>query len=189
MPPRAKFTKEEILDAAFALVREEGLSALTARALGAKLGSSARPIFTVFASMEQVRGEVIARARRAYDAYIARGLAQEKAFQGVGANYIRFAIDEPKLFQMLFMSEQDAVPTISTVLPKIDENYERILASVQSDYGVSPDAARALYRHLWVYSHGIAALCATKMCSFTPQEIEKMMSQVFVGLWKTQEGL
>ena len=52
MPPKPKFTKEEIVAAALTLVSEKGMEALTARELGLRLGSSARPIFTVFQSME-----------------------------------------------------------------------------------------------------------------------------------------
>lgn len=40
MPPKAKFTREEIIAAGLDLVREEGFSALTARGLGARLGLS-----------------------------------------------------------------------------------------------------------------------------------------------------
>lgn len=59
MPPKAKFTKEEIIKATLGIVRNEGFRTLTARALGAKLGSSARPIFTVFHSMEEVQQAVV----------------------------------------------------------------------------------------------------------------------------------
>ena len=48
MPPKAKFTKTEITEAAIGIVRKNGPGALTSRALGIDLGSSARPIFTVF---------------------------------------------------------------------------------------------------------------------------------------------
>ena len=54
MPPKPKFTKEEIVAAALELVSEKGIEALTARELGVRLGSSARPIFTAFNSMEEV---------------------------------------------------------------------------------------------------------------------------------------
>ena len=47
MPPKAKFTKEEITEAALNIVQTNGFEALTARELGTRLGSSARPIFTV----------------------------------------------------------------------------------------------------------------------------------------------
>ena len=62
MPPKPKFTKEEIVTAALELVSEKGIEALTARELGVRLGSSARPIFTVFNSMEEVQEEVRAAA-------------------------------------------------------------------------------------------------------------------------------
>ena len=58
MPPKPKFTREEIIEAALQLVSERGMAALTARDLGERLGSSARPIFTLFKNMEEVQQEV-----------------------------------------------------------------------------------------------------------------------------------
>ena len=55
MPPKPKFTREEVAKTAFDIVKKEGLSALTARELGSRLGTSARPIFTLFKSMEEVK--------------------------------------------------------------------------------------------------------------------------------------
>ena len=54
MPPKAKFKKNEIIETALNIVRTRGFEALTARSLGAELGSSARPIFTVFQSMDEL---------------------------------------------------------------------------------------------------------------------------------------
>ena len=48
MPPKFKFTREEIIQAALDLTRESGIAAVTARGLGAKLGSSVKPIFSLF---------------------------------------------------------------------------------------------------------------------------------------------
>ena len=190
MPPKAKFSRDEIVEAALRIVRTEGFSHLTARALGARLGSSARPIFTVFQSMEEVQLAVMEAARGLYKEYILKGLSEKPAFKGAGMQYIRFAVEEPKLFQLLFMEEQKQIPDLSGVLPMIDENYEEILHSIQKEYGVSSPAAERLYRHLWIYTHGIAALCATGMCSFTAEEISVMVSEIFASLlkhWKAGE--
>lgn len=78
MPPKAKFTREEIIETAFQLARSDGLEKITARELGKRLGSSARPIFTVFESMEEVKAEVIARAKELYKQYVKKGLQEEK---------------------------------------------------------------------------------------------------------------
>ena len=185
MPPKAKFSREEIIDAAIDIVREDGFDALTSRALGTKLGSSARPIFTVFQNMEEVQQEVIITAKQKYREYISKGLSQDLAFKGVGMEYILFSINEPKLFQLLFMTEQPQIPDLTGVLPLIDDSYEQILRSIQSGYEIDKSSAEILYRHLWIYTHGIATLCATNMCRFTDEEISSMIRQVCISILKS----
>ena len=185
MPPKAKFSREEIIDAAINIVREDGFDALTSRALGTKLGSSAGPIFTVFQNMEEVQQVVIITAKQKYREYISKGLSQDLAFKGVGMEYILFSINEPKLFQLLFMTEQPQIPDLTGVLPLIDDSYEQILRSIQSGYGIDKSSAEILYRHLWIYTHGIATLCATNMCRFTDEEIGSMIRQVCISILKS----
>ncbi len=54
MPPKAKFTQEQIVETALSIIENQGLENLTARNLGENLGSSARPIFTAFNNMDEV---------------------------------------------------------------------------------------------------------------------------------------
>lgn len=187
MPPKAKFTKEEIVTAALKLTRTGGFSAVSARAIGAELNSSARPIFTVFQNMEEVQREVISAAKELYNAYVRQGLEQKPAFKHVGMQYIQFAIDEPKLFQLLFMSEQKEVPNLSAVLSLIDQNYQSICLSIREGYDVDEKTAEKLYRHLWIYTHGIASLCATRVCAFSECEMNDMLTEVFVGLLQKEK--
>lgn len=187
MPPKAKFTKTEIIEAATAIVRKDGIEALTSRALGIQLGSSARPIFTVFPNMDEVRQAVIDSAKSLYKKYVEKGLAQEHPFKGVGTQYILFSVNEPKLFQLLFMTEQPQIPEFSGILPLIEESYETILLSIQKDHGIDEPFARKLYYHLWIYTHGIATLCATKMCRFTSEEISSMITEVCMSILKNRK--
>nr|WP_304954643.1 TetR/AcrR family transcriptional regulator [uncultured Acetatifactor sp.] len=184
MPPKAKFKKEEITKAALDIVKADGFEALTSRELGIRLGSSARPIFTVFKNMEEVQQTVIQSAKMLYKEYVNKGLTAEYPFKGVGTQYILFSVNEPKLFQLLFMTEQSEIPDLKGVLPLIDESYEKILQSIQDDYGINEHLAEKLYRHLWIYTHGIATLCATRMCRFTGAEISSMITEVFMSLLK-----
>ncbi len=182
MPPKVKFTKEQITEAALELTREGGLSAVTARSIAKKLKSSPKVIFGLFENMEEVQRSVITAAKALYREYIERGLAEKQPFRGVGTQYILFSIQEPKLFQLLFMSEKQQIPSLSDILPLIDENYRKILLSIQEDTRVDKSSSERLYRHLWVYTHGIASLCATKMCRFTAEEISDMMADIYLGL-------
>lgn len=186
MPPKAKFTKEEIINAAIDVVRECGFAQLTARALGARLGSSARPVFTVFAGMEEVQSEVKIAARKIYDGYITAGLSakvgREPVFKRVGSQYVLFAMNEPKLFQLLFMTEQSRAEPYCEVLPIAAGGYAEILGEIKSAYGLNERSAAGAIEHFRVYAHGIATLCATRTCGYSKVEIGDMMSAAFAGI-------
>ncbi len=181
MPPKAKFTRGEILNSALSITREQGIDAVTARELGNRLGSSARPIFTVFKNMDEVRELVILKAKELYGQYVDEGLKGRLPFRGVGIAYIRFAREEPRLFWLLFMSPVDS-KDISSILPVIDEHYDRILQSVQEPYHLDRKTAEKIYQHLWTYTHGIATMFATGLCSYAAEQLEERLTEVFQGL-------
>ena len=82
------------------------------------------------------------------------------------------------------MTERPQIPDLSGVLTLIEESYEEILLSLQDEYEINEHLAEKLYHHLWIYTHGIATLCATKMCCFTGVEISSMITEVFMSLLK-----
>ena len=188
MPPKAKFNRNEIIDTALCITREQGIEAVTARELGNRLGSSARPIFTVFESMDEVKELVILKAKELYGQYVEEGLNQETAFKGVGIAYIRFAMEQPKLFQLLFMTPVEGNKDISMILPVIDDNYDKILKSVQEPYCLENQAAENIYQHLWTYTHGIATMIATGICHYTMEQISENLTYVFKGLLLYEKG-
>lgn len=188
MPPKQKFTRKEIIAAALNLMRREGFNGTTARGLGAELGTSSRPIFTAFRNMEEVQQEMILAARAVYNDYVEKGLAEIPAFKGVGMQYFRFAKEEPKLFELLFMNKNHSAGTLSDILPAIDDNSERILASLQEPYQLSREQAYRLYQNMWIFTHGIACLCATGMSHLTEAEVSTRLTEVFTGLMIKMKG-
>ena len=62
MPAKPKFTKAEIIEAAYEIALKGDLSLVTAREVGKALGTSSSPIFTVFENMEQLKAEVWKKA-------------------------------------------------------------------------------------------------------------------------------
>ncbi len=95
-----------------------------------------------------------------------------------------FALNEPRVFQLLFMNEGETVPYVKNVLPLLDESYDRILHSIMSDFSIEEKSAERIYRHLWIYTHGIACLCATKTCRFEQADIQEMLTELFLSLLK-----
>ncbi len=182
MPPKFKFTREQIVSVALYLLRRGGSSAVTARAIGEELCSSPKVIFSLFRDMGELRGEVVAAAKEVYTSYVKEGLKFTPPFKGVGISYIKFASEEPQLFRLLFMDENGTSPRLDDVLNILESNYDIIIESIETSYGMTRETAADLYRHLWIYSHGIATLTATKVCVFTADEISRMLTEVFKGI-------
>ncbi|QNM06652.1 TetR-like C-terminal domain-containing protein [Qiania dongpingensis] len=182
MPPKQKYTKEEMIAAAVEIIRRNGRDGLTARGLGEELGSSSRPVFTIFQNMEEVYQETVDAVKGIYNRYIQEGLSKEAAFEGVGIQYIRFAREEPNLFKLLFMTGREVSPRLPDVLSAIDENSGRILEAVKEEYGMDEENSRRLYQCLWIFTHGIATLCANGVCRFTEPEIGGMLTDICEGM-------
>ena len=184
MPPKCKFSKAEIIQTALQIVKEEGIDAITTRKVAAGLGTSTRPIFTFYENMEDLRQDTVMAAKELYTRYALEGLHSEPPFMGVGVQYLKFAKEEPKLFQLLFMSEMPEKFDPFTALRTYDDRFGEVVQVIQNGFRVDSDAAAGLYRHLWIYTHGIATLLVTKVCSFTDEEIGQMLTEVFVSLLK-----
>ena len=182
MPPKPKFTKEEIVTAALELVSEKGIEALTARELGVRLGSSARPIFTVFNSMEEVQEEVRAAALKRFESYAEKAMHYTPVFKQVGMQMILFAMEEPKLYQLVYMSENAGATDFESIVERLGDVAQLCVDVIQRDYGLSEEDAKALFEHVWIYTFGIGALCATGMCRFSQDEIIQMLGQDFMAM-------
>lgn len=186
MPPKAKYTKKQILEAAYGMVRKHGMEILTARSLAAELGTSTAPIFTAFRSIDEVQSLVLCRAKELYKTYLQEGLTQTPPFKGAGLKYVQFAKDEPELFRLLFMQGGQTDEAVH-FLPYYDENAPVVLNTVETCHGLDEEQARNLYNHLSVYAHGLAVLYAQRCCVFTMDDVSRMLSEVFLALKHSQE--
>lgn len=182
MPPKPKFTKEEIVETALKLVSQRGEEGLTARDLGEALGSSARPIFTVFKNMEEVQEEVRKAAMQHFEHYAEQLLPGEPLFKQVGMKMVLFGAHEPKLYQMLFMREDRNDMTFDDVFGTLGTTADVCIESVQKDYGLSVQEAKELFKHVWIYTFGVGALCATRVGSFTEEQLGQMLSTEFQAM-------
>lgn len=182
MPPKPKFTREEIIAAALDLVAEQGIEAMTARNLGEKLGSSARPIFTVFKNMEEVQGEVRTAAMKRFEEYAGKAMHYTPIFKQVGMQTVLFAAEEPKLFQLLFMKENRNATDFDDVFGELGTMADTCIDVICEDYGLNRQEAHMMFESLWIYTFGVGALCATRMCRFSQEKLVQMLGTEFTAM-------
>lgn len=179
MPPKFKFSRDEILRAALELTRESGISAVTARALAARLGSSAKPVFGQFENMEEVQREVIQAAERLYQEYIQNEIEQGEypPYKASGMAYIRFAREETELFRLLFMRDRSA--------EQIRENREELMpliGLIRHNTGLSEEEAYLFHMEMWIFVHGIATMIATSYLEWDMEFVSRVLTDGYTGL-------
>jgi len=187
MPPKVKFTKDQVIKAGLEIVRNEGEEGISARAIGKILGSSSQPLFSYFENMEDLKKGVFEEAKKLYSEYICKGLLEDLPFKAAGMKHIKFANDEPSLFVYLFMTDRGQ-KTIPHFLFKNGINYENVLTALEKSWNLGKEKAERIYNHLSVYTHGLAILFAQKTNIYTLNEAEEMISQVFKALMKEERG-
>ncbi|MFO7942631.1 MAG: TetR family transcriptional regulator [Bacillota bacterium] len=106
MPPRTKFDRENVVDAAVRIAKKGGLSAITARAVAEELGSSVAPIYANFSNIDDLIAAAVERVMRwsysLIEASKARGPLEK-----IGAASIAFARRYPLLFRDLTLQPND----------------------------------------------------------------------------------
>lgn len=182
MPPKPKFTKEEIVQTALEIVSQKGVEALTAKELGDALGSSARPIFTVFNSMKEVQEEVRAAAMHRFERFAEQKLPDMPLFKQVGMQMVLFGAKEPKLYQLLFMQENRNAVSFDDVFGELGPTAETCIGLIREEYGMSVEQAKLLFENVWIYTFGVGALCATRVCRFSEERLGRMLSTEFQAM-------
>lgn len=100
MPPKTRFSREDIVEAAFCVVRKHGWEGLSARSIAQELNSSTQPIYSHLKSMKNLEEEIV---KKAYELLYTYGTKVRTGDiwldQGVG--YVLFAKQENQLFRCL----------------------------------------------------------------------------------------
>lgn len=100
MPPKQRFTSDDVIEAAFQIVRRQGWKGLSARSIAKELHSSTRPVYDYFQSMKNIEVEVVKKALASFVEYIGRDRTGDKWLdQALG--YVLFARKEKHLFRCI----------------------------------------------------------------------------------------
>lgn len=178
MPPKVKIAKEDIVKTAVELVRTNGEQAINARSVAAALGCSTQPVFSNFATMEDLREAVIFAV---YDRYLEFIKSEAESgsyprYKAFGMAYVRFAEEEKQLFRLLFMrdrSDEDLALSL---------DFEESVKMIMETCGVTEAVAKLMHLEIWSCVHGIGVMLATSFLPLDRELISNMISDVYHGV-------
>ena len=178
MPPKVRITKEDIIQTALELLRENGESTINARSIAAALNCSTQPVFSNFSTMEKLHDAVV---EAAYERYLS--FLQSEAEKGdypryksFGRAYIRFAKEEKQLFRLLFMCERKGKAT------ELTADYRESIEMIVKANGISREKAEKLHFEMWACVHGIATMYNTSFLEMNEELLSEVLSDVYKGL-------
>lgn len=186
MPPKVKISKKEIIDAGIELIRRGGEDALNAREIATLLGISTQPIFSNFENMHALRLEIINEANRIYEDFTKKEMqmGEYPVYKASGMAYIKFAKEEGQLFKLLYMRDRTG--------ENISEDtafFNDVLEIVKSNTGLDVDTAKLFHLEIWSCVHGIATMIVTGYFDVDMSLVDKMLSDVYLGLKKQYGGV
>ena len=176
MPPKAKITRDMILDTVLKITQETGFETVNARSIASKLKCSTRPIFTCYENMEELKKEFLDFAFEYYNQYVANysKSVNTNPYLPLPLSYIDFAKQETFLFKLIFINDMDLDMTEAKDFYKEISNEEK--AKIFSDMiGVKLERGKEIFLDLFLYTHGIAVLTATGKLSLDKNNAEKML--------------
>ena len=179
MPPKAKFTREEIVSAALEVARSKGIEAVTAREVGNYLGTSSSPVFVAFKNMDELLNEVYNSAVKEYSDYIADSVNYTPAFKRFGFRLIEFASAQPNLFKMIYKYRQGdkSYSKMIMSMPAADFCVQTVMEQAQVDY----ENAKLIFEEVLLAGLGICYMIADNKCTFSEQDLNKYLGIAYRG--------
>lgn len=178
--PKAKVTKEMIINAAFEVTRTAGVENVNARTVSEKLGCSTQPVMYHFAKIEDMKKAVYAKANQFHTEYLMNIEEPQKGIMlGIGLNYIRFAMKEPQLFRFLF---QSGFVAENSLLEMVDsEELKPILSAMQGAMGIDLEQTKEVFLTLAMFAHGYASIIANNSLNYEEAVVAAHLKRAYRG--------
>jgi AcrR family transcriptional regulator len=170
-----------ILDAAGELFLEQGYEGFSMRRVAERIGYSATTIYRYYEDKDDLLFAVVNEGFSEFARKLTEAAENAhnplKRLEALGQAYIKFGLDNPVYYQMMFMQRADLLfeSRKEQTQPMI-ESFDVLQRSVRAamDAGVMKRGDVETYSGvIWSVVHGVTALALANPKRFTPEVVEK----------------
>jgi AcrR family transcriptional regulator len=172
MAPKKKFSRQDIIDAAFEIARDEGLDGITIRKVAQRLGSSIAPIYVNFSEVEELTEAVV---QKALD--VSRQLIMERQtelrFRDIGMASLQFAKEYSLLYRDLVMKNNSHMKYNDVAVREVVE-----LMKTDPDLGgFSTEELKGILLKMQIFQTGLSVMVANGLlpADFDDDRIMEML--------------
>ncbi|KKG08720.1 MULTISPECIES: TetR/AcrR family transcriptional regulator [unclassified Methanosarcina] len=184
MPPKTKFDTEAIVEAAFAITKEEGFAGITARSVAKRLRSSVAPIYLNFGTIDDLIKAVVERVFALLDEILKKQKGPD-LFENIGKASLVFAREYPVLFRELVMQQNPYMASYETFQDAMVE----ALAEDETMRGLTYEERKRLLLKMRIFQTGLSVMVANGHLSFWIDEhaAEELLLETGEDLLRIQQ--
>ena len=180
MPAVRKVSKEQIINAAVDVLRDDGFFAINARSVAKKLGCSTQPIYFSFRNMEELKAALTERAIQMHTQRVRDSLriheGNDSRYSSYGMGFVKFAAEEKQLFRWLYLEGEQLGPYQNDVLTS------EVISVITEEFGYEEDVARRFHQDMVYFTYGLAILANTDHLHLTEAELREAFRREFRAL-------
>lgn len=177
--PKQRITREMVVGTAFDVARREGIGQVLVKRIAQELGCSVQPIYTYCASMDELRAAVAEKAAAHMGAYMAQHVDPADPFRSTGYAYIRYAQEEPYLYQLFLQIRRPYLHTLTDLYGK--EADLRVPQSIARALGISLERATTLHLNMLIYTTGVGAIIASTPERLAEEELKGYLDGAYAA--------
>ncbi|TPE68901.1 TetR/AcrR family transcriptional regulator [Halalkalibacterium halodurans] len=174
MPPKKKFTKEDIIDSAFSIAKTEGIDKITIRKVADHLGSSSAPIYVNFEDVEELKHAVVQKIVQLSQQMIQKQKTGNP-FRDIGLASLQMAKEYPVFVHDFMMKPNE-------YLQDYDEGMDLIQLMKQDPEleGFSEDELMTILLKMRAFQLGLTMMVANDLLpeDFTMENIIKLQDSL-----------
>ncbi|MCR5420137.1 MAG: TetR/AcrR family transcriptional regulator [Lachnospiraceae bacterium] len=181
MPPKARVTRQMVLDAAFNVVKSKGYENLSVRNVADHLKCSTQPILYNYDGVEELREEVYKVAIKYHSLYIVAKKNEDKnTLISLGLNHVRFGYKEKNLFRFIFQSNKFGDEEIKSFLN--NPEYAGMVEILSSGLKMDIVEAKEMFFAYLCTAHGIASFVSNDSVEYEEARYLKILEDAFYGM-------
>lgn len=180
--PKQRINREMVVDAAFSIARREGIAQVLVKRIAEELHCSVQPIYSYLSNMDELRKAVADKAASHMQEYMARHIDPADPFRSTGYAYVRYAREEPHLFQLFIQRKRDYVHTLDDLYGR-DADL-RVPQHIAQKLGIPLEKAKELHLNMLIYTTGVGAIMATSPDVPEDEMLKRLENahQAFMGM-------
>lgn len=184
--PKQRITKEMVVNAAFEIARNSGMEQVMVKNIAEKIGCSVQPIYSYCKNMEGLRQDVVEKANRFIQEYVAAHINKDDLFRSTGQSYIQLAKEEPHLFGIFILHQRKGISSLNDLYQS--ETHPQTAEFIAKELNISVPRAKQLHLNMLIYTIGIGTIFSMTTPGISTDEIYTQQEIAYEAFLKQALG-